>query len=117
MVNEVLDRPVEEILKERFGVDRSAIVALCEQFRIVEMGIFGSALRDDFRATGDDPSDVDLLILLEDGYSRSIQEYFELEDRAAELFGRKVDICEKPLLKNPYSRAEILRTNRVIYAS
>jgi uncharacterized protein len=111
MVNSVLDRSVDEILKGRLGVDRSAIVALCERFRIVEMGVFGSAVRDDFREGGDDPSDVDLLVVFEEGYRHTYQE------EAAQLFGRKVDICEKLLLKNPYSRADILRTNRVIYAS
>jgi uncharacterized protein len=113
----VLDRPVEEILQARFGVDRAAIVALCQRFRIVELGLFGSAVRDDFREGGNDPSDVDLLVVFEAGYSNSYQEYLDLREAAAELFGRKVDICEKRLLENPYSRADILRTNRVIYAS
>ncbi len=113
----VLDRPVEEILQARFGVDRAAIVALCQRFRIVELGVFGSAVRDDFRDGGDDPSDVDLLVVFEEGYSSSYQEYLDLREAAAGLFGRKVDICEKRLLENPYSRADILRTNRVIYAS
>lgn len=117
MVTSVLDRSVDEILKVRFGVDRADIVALCERFQIVEMGVFGSAVRDDFRAGGDDPSDVDLLVVFEEGYRRSYQESLELAAVVEELFGRKVDICEKPLLKNPYSRSDILRTNRVIYAS
>jgi uncharacterized protein len=113
----VLDRPVEEILQARFGVDRAGIVALCQQFRIVELGVFGSAVRDDFRDGGDDPSDVDLLVVFEVGYERSYQAYLDLETAVEQLFGRKVDICQKQLLKNPYSRADILRTNRVIYAS
>jgi hypothetical protein len=111
----VLDRPVEEILQARFGVDRAAIVALCQRFRIVELGVFGSAVRDDFRDGGDDPSDVDLLVVFEAGYQRSYGEFLDLQEEAAALFGRKVDICQKPLLKNPYSRREILRTFRVIY--
>lgn len=117
MVNEVLDRPVEEILKERFGVDRSAIVALCEQFRIVEMAVFGSALRDDFRDGGDDPSDVDLLVKFEDGHKRSYQAYLDLREAAEQLFGRAVDICQKELIENPYRRAKILRSTQVIYAA
>jgi uncharacterized protein len=113
----VLDRPIEEILQARFGVDRAVIVALCQRFRIVELGLFGSAVRDDFRDGGADPSDVDLLVVFEVGYSASYQEYLDLREAAEGLFGRKVDICQKRLLENPYSRADILRTNRVIYAS
>jgi uncharacterized protein len=113
----VLDRPVEEILQARFGVDRAAIVALCQRFRIVELGVFGSAVRDDFREGGDDPSDVDLLVVFEVGYSGSYQAYLNLREAAAGLFGRKVDICQKQLLDNPYRRAKILRSTRVIYAA
>jgi uncharacterized protein len=117
MVTSVLDRPIEEILQARFGVDRAAILALCERFRIVEMGVFGSAVRDDFREGGDDPSDVDLLVVFEEGSRHTYQEHFELQDEAAQLFGRKVDICQKRLLDNPYRRAKILRSTKVIYAA
>jgi uncharacterized protein len=117
MVTSVLDRPIDEILQARFGVDRSAIVSLCERFRIVEMGVFGSAVRDDFREGGEDPSDVDLLVVFEEGYGRSYPESLELAAVVEELFGRKVDICQKRLLENPYRRAKILRSTRVIYAT
>lgn len=58
----VAKMPVEEILRLRFGVDRAEIAAICQRFNIVEMGLFGSALRDDFRRDGANPSDVDLLV-------------------------------------------------------
>jgi uncharacterized protein len=117
MVTSVLDRPIDEILMARFGVDRSDIVALCERFRIVEMGVFGSAVRDDFREGGEDPSDVDLLVVFEEGYQRSYEERLDLVAVVEELFGRKVDICQKRLLDNPYRRAKILRSAKVIYAA
>ena len=117
MVNSVIDRSVDEILNARFGVDRADIAALCERFRIVEMGVFGSAVRDDFREGGEDPSDVDLLVVFEEGYRRSYPEYLELAAVVEELFGRKVDICQKRLLDNPYRRAKILRSTRMIYGA
>lgn len=109
--------PVEELLRLRFDVKIDQVVALCERFRIVELGLFGSALRDDFRAEGEDPSDVDLLVVFEEEYrrSRSYQEFLELQVAVERLFGRKVDICQKILLKNPYRRAEILETTRMLY--
>jgi uncharacterized protein len=113
----VLDRPVEEILQARFGVDRAMIVALCQRFRIVELGVFGSAVRDDFRDGGDDPSDVDLLVTFAEDDRISFPELLDLKDAAAELFGREVDICQKSLIENPYRRAKILRSERVIYAA
>jgi uncharacterized protein len=113
----VLDRPIEEILQARFGVDRAELVALCQRFRIVELGVFGSAVRDDFRDGGDDPSDVDLLVVFEAGDQRSYQAYLDLREAAEQLFGRQVDICQKALIDNPYRRAKILRSTRVIYAA
>ncbi|MEM9088660.1 MAG: hypothetical protein AAGC93_07940 [Cyanobacteria bacterium P01_F01_bin.53] len=38
-----------------------------------------------------------------------------MQDEIAVLFGRKVDLTEKRLLKNPFSKSEILSTHRVIY--
>ena len=108
---------VHEILQLRLGVDRSDLIALCQRFRIVELGLFGSALRDDFRSDGDEASDVDLLVTFEEGYRRSAEDCLMLEQAVEELFDRKVDICQKRLLKNPYRRAEILQTTQVIYAA
>jgi uncharacterized protein len=108
--------PIAQLLQARLGVDASQVVALCDRYPIVEFGIFGSVLRDDFRAEGSDPSDVDTLVMFEPGYRLSWQTWRELQDSLEQLFGRKVDVVRKELLTNPYRRAEILRTYQVIYA-
>lgn len=110
-----LERPIEEILKERLGINRSEIIAICKQFGIIELGLFGSILRDDFRVEGDNPSDVDVLVVFESGCRVSWQVWLNLQAALEKLFERKVDVVRKPLLKNPYRRAEILRTNRLVY--
>jgi uncharacterized protein len=111
----VTEMPVDEILRLRFGVDRAAIAAIAARSKIVEIGLFGSALRDDFRDDGTDPSDVDLLVTFEEGSQLSWQDWLVLEAEIEALFGRKVDLCQKRRLQNPYSRNEILRTYQVIY--
>ncbi len=111
----VLEMTVEEILKSRLSVNPADLTAICQQFQIVEMGLFGSALRDDFRVGGDDPSDVDLLVVFRSGYRLSWQDWTALESRLRSVFQREVDIVRKNLLNNPYRRAKILRSNRVIY--
>jgi uncharacterized protein len=40
-----------------------------------------------------------------------------MQAQIEEMFGRKVDLTQKKLLKNPYSRAEILKTYQLIYAT
>jgi uncharacterized protein len=111
--------PIAQLLQARLGVDVSRIAALCARYpivEIVELGIFGSVLRDDFRAEGSDPSDVDTLVVFEPGYRLSWQTWRELQEGLEQLFGRKVDVVRKKLLTNPYRRAEILRTYQVVYA-
>ncbi len=113
----VMEMTVEEILKSRLKVSSGEIAEICQQFRIVEMGLFGSTLRDDFREGGDDPSDVDLLVVFETGYRLSWKDWVSLQSSLRSVFKREVDIVRKNLLDNPYRRAKILRSNQVIYAA
>jgi uncharacterized protein len=108
--------PIAELLQTRLGVNMSSIVALCDRYRIAEFGLFGSVLRDDFRAVGGDPSDVDALVVFEPDHRISWQTWRDLQESLEKLFGREVDVVRKELLTNPYRRAEILSTYRVIYA-
>ena len=117
VLQSIAELSIDDLLKLRFGIDRAKIGAFCEKFQISELGLFGSALRDDFRVGGDDPSDVDLLVTFEAGVRRSNHSWLELEKSVQTLFDREVDICQKHLLKNPYRRAEILRTAQVIYVA
>ncbi|MGI0494052.1 nucleotidyltransferase family protein [Alkalinema pantanalense CENA528] len=110
-----LTASVDEILRERLGVDRSTIARLCERFGIVEMGLFGSVLREDFRVAGDAPSDVDVLVEFGPEHRVTWQSWQELNGALSELFGRRVDVVQKRLLENPYRRSNILKTHRVIY--
>lgn len=75
--------------------------------------MFGSVLRLDFRPV----SDIDVLIELEAGEQMTIERFLALKDELESLFGRSVDLVEKPLLRNPYRRGEILRTREVLYAA
>jgi uncharacterized protein len=108
--------PIAELLQIRLGISVSSIVALCDHYRIAEFGLFGSVLRDDFRAVGSDPSDVDALVVFEAGHRVSWQTWQDLQESLEKLFGRKVDVVRKELLTNPYRRSEILSTYRIIYA-
>ena len=46
---------------ERLHVPAEALAALCRDFGVVELSVFGSALRPDFRPD----SDIDLLVVFE----------------------------------------------------
>ena len=96
--------------------DLDAVEEFCRKWRIKEFALFGSVLTDEFNAG----SDVDVLISFEDpkpdlgpwgGAWETMRE--ELQT----LFGRRVDLVEKKLVRNPFRRHHILTTRRVIYAA
>lgn len=94
-------------------VPKRKIVAFCRRWKVVEMGLFGSALRDDFNAS----SDVDVLVTFASDAQVSLFDLAQMQYELVRLFGRPVDVLEKDALRNPFRKREILKTARVIYAS
>jgi len=89
------------------------MIELCDRWKIVELALFGSVLRDDFRAD----SDVDLLLTFAPGVVWSLFDWIDLQQEFTDLLDRPVDLVNKAELINPYRRREILATAQVIYAN
>ena len=94
-------------------LDRNALAEFCRKWRIRELSIFGSALRDDFNPD----SDLDFLVSFEPGVSLDIDRLLDIKEELERRFGRPVDLVEREALKNPWRKYEILRTREVIYAA
>lgn len=94
-------------------IDRARIADFCKRWRIRELSLFGSVLRDDFRPD----SDVDVLILLEEGAPWSLYEWVDMIEELKQIFGRDVDLVEKSAIENPFRRRSILGTAEVLYAA
>lgn len=90
-----------------------ALEALCREWQVRELAIFGSALRPDFSPQ----SDIDLLVSFEPSAPWSMLDMVAMKSKLEEAFGRPVDLVEREALRNPFRRAEILRTARVVYAA
>ena len=101
------------IYQQRLGASAPNLPDLCRRHGLRELSIFGSVLRDDFRPE----SDVDVLVELAPGQIMTIERFLAIQDDLEALFHRPVDLVEKPLLRNPYRRGEILRTREVLYAA
>lgn len=102
---------LSEALTSRLKATGYSIVQFCQRWQVQELALFGSVIRDDFSVD----SDVDVLVVFEperrcDAFAR-----IDMQNELAQLFGRDVDLTEKRLIKNPVSRAEILRSHRIIY--
>ena len=94
-------------------LDRDALAAFCRKWRIRELSLFGSALRDDFGPE----SDLDFLVSFEPGAEFDLYDLLEMKEELEASYGRSVDLIEKETMRNPWRKREILRTREVIYAT
>jgi len=108
--------PIQKIY-QRLNLTPEQIVLFCEQWQIAELAVFGSILRDDFRADGDDPSDIDFLYILDRGVSYGFK-IVQMRDELAELVNRPVDLVSELAIqqsRNWLRRKTILESKRTIY--
>ncbi len=94
-------------------LDKDALAAFCRKWRIRELSIFGSALRDDF---GPD-SDLDFLVSFEREANWDLWDLVTMREDLVAIAGRDVDMVVKEALRNPYRRKEILSNREVIHAA
>lgn len=100
-------------MNPRVQLDRDALAAFCRKWRVRELSIFGSALRDDF---GPD-SDLDFLVSFDPEAPWDLWDLVDIREELMAIAGRKVDLVEKEGLRNPYRRRSILSTAEVIHAA
>ncbi|MEP7284511.1 MAG: nucleotidyltransferase family protein [Chloroflexota bacterium] len=102
----------------KFAIDlpMDRIAEFCRRWQVIEFALFGSVLRDDFRPD----SDIDVLVTFAPGVGWSLFDIVHMRDELSEIFGREVDLGERPTLEkdpNYIRRKEILSTVQVIYAT
>jgi hypothetical protein len=85
--------------------------AVCRRYGILRLSVFGSALRDDFRAD----SDLDLLVEFQPGRTPGFG-FFRLEAELSAIFGRRVDLNTRASL-SPYFRDRVLFEARDLYVA
>jgi uncharacterized protein len=105
-------------LYQRLNVTPEQIADFCEKWQIEELALFGSVLRDDFRAEGDDPSDIDFLYVFCDDSNYSLFDVMHLSEELEGLLHRKVDFVSKNAIqqsRNWLRRKEILESGLMIY--
>jgi len=93
----------------------SQITELCARHSVSRLGVFGSAVRDDF-----DPerSDIDFVVDFQPMPPQPHADaYFGLLADLETLFGRPVDLVEFAALRNPYRRREIEATQVLMHAA
>ena len=97
-------------------VSESELAAFCTRWQIVELAVFGSALRDDFGPQ----SDVDLLVTFIPDATWSLLDHMRMELELVELFHREVDLIVRKTIEQsatPQRRNEILNSAQVIFSA
>jgi hypothetical protein len=88
------------------------IEQVCRSLPVKRLGLFGSALSQNFSRS----SDVDVLVIFDSGENIDLfDKYFELKEQLEKIFKREVDLVVDKKFKNPVFRESINRTRMVIY--
>lgn len=88
------------------------IERICRRLPVKRLGLFGSALSQNFSQS----SDVDVLVIFDSGENVDLfDKYFELKEQLEEIFERDVDLVIDRKFKNPVLRKTIDATRTVIY--
>lgn len=102
------------MLIEKLKISESGLAAFCHKWQIVELDIFGSALRPDF---GPD-SDVDLLLVYAPGAHPTLFDEGQMQEELEALFGRPVHFMTRRAVENsanPIRRKAILESATPLY--
>jgi predicted nucleotidyltransferase len=99
------------MLHAEVKIHRDSVSALCREFGVSRLAVYGSAIRDDFDV---ERSDVDMLVDFLPGQSQSLFTLIRLEDRLSMLFHRKVDLTTFGGLSK-YIRDKVLTSAETLY--
>ena len=96
---------------EAIDLSENELSAFCRKHRIARLALFGSVLRDDFRAD----SDVDVLVVFEPGVRIGFMALARMQRELSELLQRPVDLVPESGLK-PLIRDDVLNSAEIVYA-
>ena len=77
------------------SIPTERLADFCRRWRVAELSLFGSALRQDFRPD----SDVDLLVSFAPGVTWGFDDVLTMKEELTTLFGRPVDLVERRLVE------------------
>ena len=97
-------------------IPKEQISDFCRKWKIAELSLFGSVLRDDFRPD----SDIDVLVTFSRDAEWSLLDHMAMEEELSAIFGRKVDLISRKAIErseNYIRRNAILETAQPYYVT
>jgi predicted nucleotidyltransferase len=107
----ILSQPQQHIT-----LPEKKIARFCRRWKVTELALFGSVLREDFRPE----SDIDLLVSFAPDARWSLFDLVSMQNELHQVLGREVDLVERKAVEqseNYIRRKNILSNVRVIYAA
>ena len=104
------------MISHEFDLNSLAIRDFCRRWKIRELSVFGSILRDDFGPH----SDIDFLADFGADSDWDLFDQMEMEDELAEIVGRRIDLLTTFGLEsssNRFLKREILSNLERVYAA
>lgn len=102
--------------KVHIDIPKDQIATFCRKWKITELALFGSVLRDDFRPD----SDVDVLVTFLPESHHTLFDLVHAQDELQAIMGRKVDLVERKAVErseNYIRRKHILSSVEPIYVA
>lgn len=91
------------------------LATFCKRWRIAELALFGSVLREDFGPE----SDIDVLVRFRPTATPTLLDLVRMEDELTRMLGRKVDLVDHGSVeqsRNYIRRRAVLESAETIYA-
>jgi hypothetical protein len=101
------------MINNKIKVPKDKIADFCRRWKVTELALFGSALRQDFSPD----RDVDILVNFTEDADWDLFDWVNMINELKGIFEREVDLVEKTALRNPFRGHAILTTREVIYAA
>jgi len=98
------------------SIDRATLVQFCRRWKIRELSLFGSVLRDDVRPD----SDIDVLVTFHPDAEWSLFDHIAMEEELSSLMERQVDLVSRKAVERSHNwirRKGILETAVPYYAA
>jgi predicted nucleotidyltransferase len=102
--------------KKVYEIPSDKIAEYCRRWKITELALFGSALRDDFNVE----SDIDVLVTFDRDAHWTLFDMVDMREELKDIFGREVDLVSRRGIEssqNYLRRKAILSSAKVIHVS
>lgn len=92
------------------NIDR--IKSLCNEYKVANLYLFGSALNDKFN----NESDIDFIVTFRDvELIEYADNYFDFKFSLEDLLQRQIDLLEEKSIRNPFLKKSINSSKKLIY--